>query len=122
MSGRGFGVVAVWVLAAAGWGQMVPPVCSVPGARTTARRGGTSHPAHPPHPSQASVAATAAAGASDPTVLVAAEPMENFGVARYRVEDYADCVGEGGCYWSDLDAQTRRGGGGAVAGGMGGWP
>jgi acid phosphatase len=34
--------------------------------------------------------------------------MENFGVARYRLEDYADCVGDGGCYWADVDAQTRR--------------
>jgi acid phosphatase len=41
-------------------------------------------------------------------VLVAAEPMENFGVARYRLEDYADCVGTGGCYWTDVDAQARR--------------
>jgi acid phosphatase len=34
--------------------------------------------------------------------------MENFGVARYRVEDYADCVGDGGCYWADVDAQAMR--------------
>ena len=29
----------------------------------------------------------------DPTAIVAAEPMENFDVARYRIADYADCVG-----------------------------
>ncbi|HWZ52055.1 MAG TPA: HAD family acid phosphatase [Granulicella sp.] len=106
MRTRWFGVIGIWVLAAgAGLGQVVPPVCSLPGARTSARRGTAVHPVHP---SQETIAATAAAGASDPTVLVAAEPMENFGVTRYRVEDYADCVGEGGCYWSDVDAQTRR--------------
>jgi acid phosphatase len=41
-------------------------------------------------------------------MIVAAEPMENFGVARYRLEDYADCVGMGGCYWADVDAQAKR--------------
>ena len=44
-------------------------------------------------------------------MMVAAEPMENFGVARYRLEDYADCVGTGGCYWADVDAQTQARGG-----------
>jgi acid phosphatase len=34
--------------------------------------------------------------------------MENFGVARYRLEDYADCIGTGGCYWTDVDAQAKR--------------
>ena len=47
-------------------------------------------------------------GAKDPHALLSAEPMENFGVARYRVADYADCVGDGGCYWADLDAQYKR--------------
>jgi HAD superfamily, subfamily IIIB (Acid phosphatase) len=106
MRTRWYGAAGIWALAAGlGLGQMVPPECSLPGVSTSARRATAAHPAHP---SQEAVAATAAAGASDPTVLVAAEPIENFGVARYRVQDYADCVGEGGCYWSDLDAQTRR--------------
>ncbi len=26
----------------------------------------------------------------------------------YRLEDYADCVGTGGCYWADVDAQAKR--------------
>jgi acid phosphatase len=52
--------------------------------------------------------ATAEAGAADPSVLVAAEPMENFGVARYRLADYADCTGSSGCYWADVDAQAKR--------------
>jgi acid phosphatase len=59
-------------------------------------------------PSVAAARATAEAAAADPSVLVAAEPMENFGVARYRLEDYAECVGTGGCYWADVDAQTKR--------------
>jgi acid phosphatase len=48
------------------------------------------------------------AGAADATALPAAEPMENFDVARYRVADYADCIGTGGCYWADLDTQYKR--------------
>jgi HAD superfamily, subfamily IIIB (Acid phosphatase) len=94
-------VIGVVVLACGvALGQAGPLVCPVPPgatARVPAAR-----------PSVAAVLATAEAGAADPTVLVAAEPMENFGVARYRLENYADCVGEGGCYWADLDAQTRR--------------
>jgi acid phosphatase len=108
MSTRWVGTVAVWVVAGGvAVGQMVAPVCSVPGARhgASARRAVTARVGHP---TQAEVAATAAAGASDPSVLVAAEPMENFGVARYRVEDYADCAEGSGCYWADLDAQTVR--------------
>jgi acid phosphatase len=79
--------------------QVGPPVCPVP-------PGATSRVAV--RPSAGAALATAEAGAADPSVLVAAEPMENFGVARYRLEDYADCVGSGGCYWADLDAQARR--------------
>jgi acid phosphatase len=59
-------------------------------------------------PSVAAARATAEAAAADPSMLVAAEPMENFGVARYRLEDYAECVGTGGCYWADVDAQAKR--------------
>ncbi|MDE1154488.1 MAG: HAD family acid phosphatase [Acidobacteriaceae bacterium] len=36
------------------------------------------------------------------------EPLENFGVARMRLADYADCVGDSGCYWQDLDQQYSR--------------
>jgi len=83
--------------------QVGPPVCSTAAAKKVAN---SATPAS--RPSVAATVATAEAGAADPTVLVAAEPMENFGVARYRLEDYADCVGDGGCYWTDLDAQARR--------------
>jgi acid phosphatase len=82
--------------------QVGPPVCPVaPGAVASPRTVGA-------RPSVAAAVATAEAGAADSSVVVAAEPMENFGVARYRLEDYADCVGGGGCYWADVDAQTRR--------------
>ena len=30
------------------------------------------------------------------------------GVLRYQVRDYADCVGTNGCYWAELDAQSKR--------------
>ncbi len=48
------------------------------------------------------------AGASDPTAILPADPLGNFDVARYRLADYDDCVGLGGCYWADLDAQYKR--------------
>ena len=82
--------------------QMGPPVCPVPAGKKAA----SMRPAA--RPSVAAADATAEAAAAGPSVLVAAEPMENFGVARYRLEDYADCVGTGGCYWADVDAQARR--------------
>jgi len=82
--------------------QVGPPVCPVPAGKTASMRPGVVRP------SVAAAEATAEAGAADASVLVAAEPMENFGVARYRLEDYADCVGTGGCYWNDVDAQARR--------------
>ncbi|MDE1161665.1 MAG: HAD family acid phosphatase [Acidobacteriaceae bacterium] len=36
------------------------------------------------------------------------EPVENIAISRMRVADYADCVGDSGCYWSELDEQYRR--------------
>ncbi len=83
--------------------QVGPPVC--PAAGKTVASGGRPAAVRP---SVAAARATAEAAAADPSVLVAAEPMENFGVARYRLEDYADCVGTGGCYWADVDAQAKR--------------
>ncbi|MDE1177269.1 MAG: HAD family acid phosphatase [Edaphobacter sp.] len=81
--------------------QLTAPSCpTVAGARpvsiTPAKR-----------PTDEQIKATAEAAAADPSVMVAAEPIGNFGVARYRLADYAECTG-GGCYWADLDAQTKR--------------
>jgi acid phosphatase len=82
--------------------QAGPPVCPVrPGEQQAAMLTQA-------RPSAAEIQATASAGAADPTVLLAAEPLPNFGVARFRIADYADCAGENGCYWADLDAQTKR--------------
>jgi acid phosphatase len=79
-----------------------PPSCSVPaGGRQQMRKPST-------RPSPEQIQMTAEAGASDPTTLIAVEPLPNFGVARYRLADYAECAKYSGCYWSDLDAQTRR--------------
>jgi acid phosphatase len=69
-----------------------PPVSLTPAVRPTAEE----------------IKATAAAATADPTMMLAAEPMANFGTERYRLADYAECVGGGGCYWADLDAQTKR--------------
>jgi hypothetical protein len=78
------------------------PVCPIqPGERP-----GTLTPAKRPTAEQ--ITKTAETGAADSTVLVAAEPIPNFGVERYRLADYAECVGDEGCYWSDVDAQTKR--------------
>jgi len=62
----------------------------------------------PARPSAAQIRMTAETAAADPSVLFAAEPMPNFGAERFRIEDYADCTGDSGCYWADLDAQTKR--------------
>jgi hypothetical protein len=79
----------------------VPPACGVPSSTQATTR--------PPSPrlSAEAIQSIADAESSDPTVLTASEPP-NFGVARYRLLDYYDCVGSSGCYWADLDAQTRR--------------
>ena len=47
-------------------------------------------------------------GAGLDHALLAAEPIENFEIQRYRLVEYGDCRGSGGCYWADLDAQFRR--------------
>jgi acid phosphatase len=96
--------VGVWALVGGVCvAQVGPPVCPVAAGKTVAsgRPGAV-------RPSVVAVRATAEAAAADPSVLVAAEPMENFGVARYRLEDYAECVGTAGCYWADVDAQAKR--------------
>jgi acid phosphatase len=59
-------------------------------------------------PTAEQIKAIAEAAAADPAVIVAAEPVSNFGAERFRLADYAECVGGGGCYWADLDAQTKR--------------
>ncbi len=59
-------------------------------------------------PSPESLRAVAEAAAADPTFILAPESLPNFAIARYRLADYADCIGSSGCYWADIDAQTRR--------------
>jgi HAD superfamily, subfamily IIIB (Acid phosphatase) len=79
-----------------------PPSCGVPVAAAQA----TTRPPSP-RPSADALQAVVDAETSDPSVLTASEPP-NFQVARYRLQDYYDCVGSSGCYWADLDAQIRR--------------
>jgi acid phosphatase len=98
---------ALGVVALAGgvcFAQVGPPVCAVPAGKQVA----SLRPSVGTRTSVAVAVATAEAAAANPSMMVAAEPMENFGVARYRLEDYADCVGTGGCYWADVDAQAKR--------------
>lgn len=87
-----------------GSAQTAPLVC--PSASSTPTQG-VHHTADPvPTPDQLAVVLSSAT--ADPTVLIANEPP-NFGIARYRIQSYADCTGSSdGCYWADLDAQTRR--------------
>lgn len=73
-----------------------PPVCKTDAKPTAARI------------SVEKAIAIEEAGAQDATALPAVSPMENFDIARLRIADYADCVGIGGCYWADLDAQYKR--------------
>ncbi len=86
---------------AAGQAPMVPtdhygpPVCGVEkagGHRMTAE----------------AARAEQAEGARDAGALLSDEPVENFGIERFRLADYADCVGDAGCYLADLDAQYKR--------------
>ena len=90
-------LIGVWVLVGGMCAAQVgPPAC------------GAGDVVRPGRPTDASIRATAADAAADPTVLLAAESLPNFGVARFRLQDYAECVGENGCYWADLDAQWVR--------------
>jgi acid phosphatase len=82
--------------------QVGPPTCPGQGAQPSVAAAASSRQ------HAASALAVEAAGAADPKNLVSPVPMENFGITRYRLADYADCVGNGGCYWADVDAQARR--------------
>jgi hypothetical protein len=41
-------------------------------------------------------------------IVLSGEALPNFGVERYKLLEYGDCTGNGGCYWADLDAQYKR--------------
>jgi hypothetical protein len=45
---------------------------------------------------------------NDSRMILSDEPLENFGIERYKLVEYGDCTGDGGCYWADLDAQYKR--------------
>jgi hypothetical protein len=47
-----------------------------------------------------------AVGTRNGQALLAAEPMQNFDIARDRLLEYGECTN--GCYWADLDAQFAR--------------
>lgn len=93
-----------------------PPVCGVaqPSAHAAQPSAHAAQPsAHAAPPSAHRMTAEAALaeqrkGAANAQALLSDEPLENFGIARFRLADYADCVGSGGCYWADLDAQYKR--------------
>src|SRR5438034_11069417 len=71
--------------------RLGPPSCPVePGGRPASITPGK-------RPTAEQIKETAEQGAADPTVMVAAEPVPNFGTERYRLADYAECVGTGGC-------------------------
>jgi hypothetical protein len=86
--------------------QLGPPTCGTSSSGTSAPVQARTRP-KTPRPTAEAIQNTADAEYSDPSVLTAAEPP-NFGVARFRLLDYYDCVGSSGCYWADLDAQTKR--------------
>ena len=61
-----------------------------------------------PHPTAQQMLGVQEQAAADPSVILAPEPLGNIGVLRYALRDYADCTGDTGCYWTDVDAQTQR--------------
>jgi len=73
-----------------------PPICN-PAAKPS-----------PPRLTVPQAEAIEAAGAADPNAIPSTIPLENFDVTRTRLKNYADCVGEIGCYWADLDTQYKR--------------
>ena len=83
--------------------QSTPPTC--PGdkpAATKSIRPGTARP------TTDTLEGVAASAAADPSFIISAEPVPNFGIERLRLADYADCAGTNGCYWADLEAQIQR--------------
>lgn len=94
--------LALLVVATTAFAQNTPPACPGPTSLPTQ---GIHHTSAAP--TSAALEATAAEATRDPSILPAREPA-NLGIARYRVEEYADCSADQGCYWADLDAQTRR--------------
>jgi acid phosphatase len=83
--------------------QTTPPACPSDEPSATKRIATDAT-----RPSSESLRAVAEAAAADPTFILSTESLPNFAVARYRLADYADCIGSSGCYWADIDAQTRR--------------
>lgn len=72
-----------------------PPVC-------------TDLPTAHAHPSVQEMLRRQEAANADPTFLLSPEPLDNIGALRFRLRDYADCTGDAGCYWDDVDAQAQR--------------
>ena len=99
--------VAGWLLVAGlAWGQTQPaPVVPVdhygPPVCWNAKPAG-------PRETSEMARAEQQLGADDAHALLADEPFENFDIARARLDAYADCVGSGGCYWTDIDTQYKR--------------
>ena len=83
--------------------QTAPPIC--PSPTSTPFQG--VHHTTAPTPTPGELQSTLSTATTDPSFLTVAEPA-NFGIARYRIQNYADCTGDVGCYWADLDAQARR--------------
>jgi acid phosphatase len=110
---RVFLFFAAFGVAQAQSGITGPPACpskhTVPVKDSVKRESAVDfHPVETKRPTVESARATAEQESQDPSVLTSAEPLENFGISRYRLRDYGDCVGAGGCYWKDLDAQLSR--------------
>lgn len=105
ISGKVWSWVVVAAMASSAGAQQVgavptdhfgPPVCAV-GAKPPVRSEAADH-----------ARAQQKDAADNPRILLSQEPLPNFGVARYKLIEYGDCTGDGGCYWADLDAQYKR--------------
>jgi hypothetical protein len=61
----------------------------------------------PPDETAAQADAIIRQSRTQPGVIAADEP-ENFGIERYTVAAYANCIDENHCYWTDVKHQTDR--------------
>jgi hypothetical protein len=95
---------ACWLMVGVAAGQSSAPV--VPTDHYGPPGCGVARPAHRMTTEEAQ--AEQEFGVRNAHAMLSSEPVENFGIERYKVADYADCVGIVGCYWTDLDAQYKR--------------
>ena len=84
---------------------LVPVACSVPHDRPLPPRDTAGKVKH--DIPEADALAIDRAGRKHPHFLSMPEP-ENFGIMRFRMEEYARCTDKSHCYWTDLQTQLDK--------------